>query len=61
MSMQTWSLLVVVCFWCWAAALGLFIARAFPIGRGFDARQATLWGGLALFFASCWAFGCTMA
>jgi hypothetical protein len=58
---QTWSLLVVGSFWCWAGALGIFIAWAFPKDRGFDAGQAVLWGGLALLFGVCWAFGCTMA
>jgi len=61
MPTDTWSLLAVICFWCWVAALGLFIARAFTKDRGFNTVQAALWGGLALFFAICWAFGCTMA
>jgi len=61
MPAQSWSLLAVVCFWCWTAALGVFIARAFPKGRGFDTHQATQWGGLALFFAICWVVGLTKA
>lgn len=54
-------LLTIVSFWCWTATLGVFIARAFPKDRGFDLRQAVLWGGLALLFGSCWAFGLTLA
>lgn len=54
-------MLAVASFWCWVATLGIFIARAFPKSRGFDARQAALWGGLALFFAACWALGFTRA
>jgi len=61
MPAQVWSLLAVVCFWCWAAASGVFIARAFPKDRGFDAGQAALWGAVALFFAVCWTVGLTMA
>lgn len=61
MPVQSWSLLAVVCFWCWVAALGLFIMRSFPRGRGFAARQAALWGGIALFFAICWLVGLTKA
>lgn len=58
---QLWSLVAVLAFWCWVAAVGLFIARAFPTGRRFDRNQALVWGGLALVFGVCWAYGLTRA
>lgn len=55
--LQFWSLVAVLSFWCWVAAVGLLIARAFPSGRHFQGSQALVWGGLGLLFAAIWVYG----